>query len=246
MNWRRWLPIRFKAPLRRRWDRLYRWLRPAPDEAVKANTARAFNYFWAQKGFVTTHYLTPERVAFYQDVAQRCLDVLPAVAGGNEALRVLDVGCGPGHFLRTLRELAAEHRRLELHGFDFSAVAIRQARQLLPEAALDVRDIYQHRLPVGGFDLVTCLESLEHLADPDAAVERVMELARPGGVIVLTVPNGSVDHWDGHVNFWTPDEFTAWLRPRGLGAVELTDGGQTLLAVLRRDAANAGSARHAA
>ena len=89
-------------------------------------------------------------------------------------------------------------------------------------------------------------ELLTSDAGQEVAVERVLDLARPGGVVVLTVPNGSVDHWDGHVNFWTPDQFTAWLRPRGLDAVELVDGGQTLLAVLRRAAANAGSARHAA
>lgn len=94
---------------------------------------------------------------------------------------ILDAGCGSG---RTLDDLA---RRGSVAGADASAVAVRAARRR------GHRDVYVARveeLPFGTaqFDLVTCLDVIEHTPDDRATLAELRRVTRPGGVLVATVP----------------------------------------------------------
>lgn len=198
-----------------------------PEEVVKANTAAAFDAFYAHDEYVATRYLDPLRLALYDIVAERCAAVTPWPR------TVADVGCGTGHAL-----LAVQRRLLSappaLTGLDFSAVGVARARALLPGATFLIGDIYDGVLPAGAYDLVLCLETLEHVADPDAALHELLRVCAPGGRVVLTVPNGDLDHWDGHRNFWGPAALSAWLRPHELAYLESVQAGTALLAELRK------------
>jgi len=48
---------------------------------------------------------------------------------------------------------------------------------------------------------------LEHLEAADVAIRRMLGVCRPGGTIVITVPDGRRDTFAGHFNFWTPESF---------------------------------------
>lgn len=94
--------------------------------------------------------------------------------------RVLDVPCGTG-----LLSLALASRGFRVRGLDLDPAAARAAG--VDAAPADM----ERPLPVadGGFDVVTCLEGIEHV---EHQAELVGELARalaPGGVLVLTTPN---------------------------------------------------------
>lgn len=195
---------------------------------MKANTPGAFDYFWRRRDYVNRWYLEPSRLNFYEEVAAICESLL----ANRSSPRILDVGCGTGHFLQTLQQRIETKTTPELHGIDFSRVAIRQARKLLPHAYFSVQDIYRHKLETGSFDLVICMEALEHLKEPDLALRQLLALTHPEGQLVLTVPNGEFDQWDGHVNFWTPQTLRRWLEPMGLCEVQMLGGEQTILARL--------------
>jgi methionine biosynthesis protein MetW len=101
---------------------------------------------------------------------------------------VLDFGCGDGVTVGTW--LAAHAARYV--GVDISSAAITEARAL----GLDVRLLpADGRLPFAdaSFDLVTCLEVLEHMFDPQSALVELRRVLRPEGAIVVTVPN--VAYW---------------------------------------------------
>jgi SAM-dependent methyltransferase len=92
---------------------------------------------------------------------------------------VLEAGCG-----------SASHLRLDgvgrLVGIDLSVA------QLERNAALDERvqgDVQTHRFPASSFDLVLVWDVLEHLDRPLAALDNLIAATRPGGLLVVAVPN---------------------------------------------------------
>ena len=105
------------------------------------------------------------------------LDRLPIPPGA----RLLDAGCGSG---RTLDELA---RRGRVSGVDTSPEAVAAARR---RGHRDVRVARVERLPFpdGTFDLVTCLDVVEHTPDDRATLAELRRVTRPGGLLVVTVP----------------------------------------------------------
>lgn len=96
--------------------------------------------------------------------------------------RLLDIGCGKGRFLSAARDAG-----WEVLGVEF-APASAQAARATYQIEVTVGDFLE--LPLdGGFDALTMWHVLEHLPDPFAAVARAAELLRPGGRLVVSVPN---------------------------------------------------------
>jgi 2-polyprenyl-3-methyl-5-hydroxy-6-metoxy-1,4-benzoquinol methylase len=96
--------------------------------------------------------------------------------------RLLDVGCGAGFFLD-----AARARGFEVAGLDLSPVPAFYARDAL---GLDVTvgSIYDFRAQDGSFDAVTIFQTIEHDPHPAALSRRLLELLKPGGVLMVTTP----------------------------------------------------------
>jgi SAM-dependent methyltransferase len=99
------------------------------------------------------------------------------LAGGGRV--ALEAGCG-----------SASHLRLDgverLVGIDISPA------QLERNGALDERvlgDLESHRFPPASFDLIVAWDVLEHLDRPVLALENLVDAARPGGLVILAVPN---------------------------------------------------------
>lgn len=98
-----------------------------------------------------------------------------------DARRVLDVGSGTGALLNELNQ------GREAVGLDFSPLAVRFCR----ERGLDslvVGDAEHIPFVHGSFDAVVSLDTLEHVADHESAVEAISGSLRPGGTLVLNVP----------------------------------------------------------
>jgi 2-polyprenyl-3-methyl-5-hydroxy-6-metoxy-1,4-benzoquinol methylase len=127
-----------------------------------------------------THLINMPRY-FYPFVAGRIARVCPR--GGS----VLDVGCGNGYLLR---EVAARRPDAALHGVDFSAGLATNASggREFPIALGSAR-----RLPFApaAFDVISMTEVLEHLKEPVETLRQVRDALKPGGVLVLSVPNMS-------------------------------------------------------
>jgi 2-polyprenyl-3-methyl-5-hydroxy-6-metoxy-1,4-benzoquinol methylase len=189
---------------------------------TRKNTLRAYNRVYRSDSLLA-EYLAPARLAFYDEVAERLARLTPR--------RVIDVGCGPGHLLRSLVDRMPVAPEFVV-GVDRSRTAIRRARALVPEGKFVVADLYRLPLDAERFDLVLSIEVLEHVREPALAVDALCRLCAPGGRVAITVPDGAQDSWEGHVNFWDEGEFHAFLAPHALVGIDRIEDGRTFLAWL--------------
>jgi SAM-dependent methyltransferase len=114
----------------------------------------------------------------------------------------LDVGCGSGFYLAMLRDMG-----WTVTGIDASAEAARHARTL---NGLDVRvgcaEVTLPELADESFDLVTLWHVLEHLYDPARVLAHIRRLLKPGGLLMLEVPNFSSVCSRLFQSYWAPLE----------------------------------------
>lgn len=127
----------------------------------------------------------------------------------DEPRRILDYGCGEGRYLDIV---GARFPRAELVGCDVSTVALQHARELRPRAGYLPMIDGRVPLPDGSFDLIVCVEVLEHVADAEVTTRELARLLRPGGRLVLTTPCAN------------PGSFE-WLLNRIRGGLERTPDG---------------------
>jgi 2-polyprenyl-3-methyl-5-hydroxy-6-metoxy-1,4-benzoquinol methylase len=198
-----------------------------PEEVVKDNTAAAYDYFFAHE-FIERSYLSERRFAFYDLVAGYCSDLLQDETRAAPPLELVDVGCGTGHLLLGLRERLGDAVRLT--AIDFSAVAVARTRALVPGARGVVASVYDLPSPDGSFDVLVCTEVLEHLERPHDALAELFRVVRPGGHLVITVPNGPLDRCEEHVNHWTVVQFRGFLGGGEVREVVLTPDQRYILA----------------
>ena len=108
----------------------------------------------------------------------------PAATTGPRT--VLDIGCGDGTAAATAAPLLAGHRVV---GVDWSQDALRRARTRIPYAVRG--ELTDGGLPLRAesADAVLFSEVIEHLVDPDAALDEIHRVLRPGGHLMLSTPN---------------------------------------------------------
>jgi len=132
------------------------------------------------------------------------------LAGGRD---VLDVACGVGYGSSVLARAGARR----VLGVDVSPAAVDEARERAGDLAdFVVGDL--HNLPCEdrSFDLVTCFETIEHVADPGRAVDELRRVLRSDGLLLLSSPNRDV-YIPGnpfHVHEYTPGELEDALSAR--------------------------------
>jgi len=141
---------------------------------------------------------------------------------------LLDVGCGEGFVLAALGEHAQG-----AHAVDLSEAAVAACQQANPHVNAQVASALDLPFDDDAFDVVICLEVLEHLEDPAAAVRELSRVSR--GHLVLSVPwepwfqlgnlarGQYLDRWGNHpehIQRWTPGGFRKMLDGTGLVKVD--------------------------
>jgi ubiquinone/menaquinone biosynthesis C-methylase UbiE len=144
----------------------------------------------------------------HDDASSPWYELVREKIGNVMGLRVLEVACGRGGFVR---ELARRGARAT--GCDFSLSALQVAQRKLPtdrESAAGLVHGDAQRLPFAdaAFDIVISCETIEHLPDVQTAVDEMHRVTRPGGKLLLTSPN--------YANFTGLYELYARVRHRGL------------------------------
>jgi 2-polyprenyl-6-hydroxyphenyl methylase / 3-demethylubiquinone-9 3-methyltransferase len=200
-----------------------------PDEA--AHFGRLAADWWDPKGSsAMLHRLNPVRLGFIRAAIDAHWGADSRTLKPLAGKRALDVGCGAGLLCEPLARLGGQ-----VTGVDAAAenVAVAQAH-----AAGSGLGIEYHHGEIGvlghtGFELVTAMEVIEHVADKSEFVAALARALGPDGLMVLSTPNRTAasrlllvggaeavgmipkgtHHWD---DFITPDELRALLAAAGL------------------------------
>jgi 2-polyprenyl-6-hydroxyphenyl methylase / 3-demethylubiquinone-9 3-methyltransferase len=177
--------------------------------------------------FKPLHDINPLRAGF--------IDAKVQVSGK----KLLDIGCGGG-----ILSEAMAHRGAQVTGIDMGQAPLAVARLHLLESKLDIHyeqtpaETYAATHP-GEFDVVTCLEMLEHVPDPRAIIHACQTLLKPGGHLFVSTINRNPKAWlfavvgaeyvlnllprgtHDYAKFIKPSELAAWARAAQLELGEL-------------------------
>jgi 2-polyprenyl-6-hydroxyphenyl methylase/3-demethylubiquinone-9 3-methyltransferase len=177
--------------------------------------------------FKPLHDINPLRLKFINDRV------------GLKGKRVLDVGCGGGILSESMAELGAE-----VTGIDLGEAPLAVARLHLKESGqkveyLQISAEHLARERPGDFDVVTCLEMLEHVPDPASIIRACAQLVKPGGTVVFSTINRNPKSFlfavigaeyvlnllprgtHEYMKFIRPSEMERWARAAGLTLREL-------------------------
>ena len=199
------------------------------DPAELAKFASMAQSWWDPAGpSKPLHELNPLRLRYVESVA------------GLSDARVLDVGCGGGILSEAMARSGARVLGIDLSQavLDVAELHALEAKLTIEYQAIAVEELAAAH--PGSFDLVTCMEMLEHVPDPAAALGALGLLVKPGGHVVVStlnrkplafavaiigaeyiarmLPRGTHEY----LKFIRPSELARWGRAAGLDLVDLT------------------------
>jgi 2-polyprenyl-6-hydroxyphenyl methylase/3-demethylubiquinone-9 3-methyltransferase len=198
------------------------------DPAEIAKFSELAHRWWdPHSEFRPLHEINPLRLAW--------IDARGKLAGK----RVLDVGCGGGILAEAMAQLGAS-----VTGLDMAEKPLKVAQLHLMESRLPVEYLLSSpeahaAAHAQAYDVLTCMEMLEHVPDPSSTVAACAQLVKPGGQVFFStinrnpksylfavigaeyllklLPRGTHDY----ARFIKPSELAAWCRASGLRVIEL-------------------------
>lgn len=204
----------------------FRHALPLPDPQMLAREY-AENYYADEKPDFIAH--AGEDQDWFALAQTDRLDAFEKLLGPGRR-RLLDIGCGPGFFLKT-----AIARGWDAHGIEPSRQAAAHARTLGAKVTRGLFDA-QSAQALGRFDAVNLTNVLEHVPDPVNILTLARDLIDAGGVLAVGVPNdfsplqiaaqnaAGLDDWwvapPHHLNYFDFESLTALLVRLGLKPVE--------------------------
>lgn len=205
----------------------------APSRNVDANETARFaqlaDTWWDPNGSSRPlHLLNPVRLQY---IAEQCGDLR-----GKD---ILDVGCGAGLLSEAMSELGAT-----VTGIDASAHTLGAARLHLYESGQKISYVEATAEEwaednSAGYDIVTCMELIEHVPDPELVIAACARLVRPGGHVVFSTINRTPKAWllaivaaeyvlgmlprgtHNYERLVRPSELATWARRAGLRLKDL-------------------------
>jgi 2-polyprenyl-6-hydroxyphenyl methylase / 3-demethylubiquinone-9 3-methyltransferase len=179
--------------------------------------------WWDTEGdFKPLHDINPARLEF--------IDERVGLAGR----RVLDVGCGGGILAEAMAARGARVTAIDMAAAPLAVAQIHQRESGLEVEYLKSTAEAHAAARAGAYDVVTCLEMLEHVPDPSLVVAACARLTRPGGQVFFSTINRNPKAWvlaivgaeyvlrllprgtHQYAKLIRPSELAAWIRAAGL------------------------------
>lgn len=190
--------------------------------------ALATRWWDPESEFRTLHQINPLRLDFINERAPL------------EGKKVLDVGCGGGILSESMATRGAR-----VTGIDMGEKPLSVAKLHLKESGLEVdyRQTTAEALAIEepeSFDIITCMEMVEHVPDPASVINACSRLVRPGGELFFSTINRTPKAWlfaivgaeyllnilpkgtHSYEKFIRPSELEKWARESGLVSKEIT------------------------
>jgi 2-polyprenyl-6-hydroxyphenyl methylase/3-demethylubiquinone-9 3-methyltransferase len=211
---------------------------PAHDATLDAEEVRRFSRiaaeWWDPLGkFRPLHQIGPPRLSFIRNAAIAHFDRDTTGLRPLAGLTALDIGCGGGLVSEPLSRMGAK-----VTGIDPSErnIAIAKGHAEPQGIAIDYRAVRVEDLVAAGetFDIVACLEVVEHVPDVGKFITECASLVRPGGLAIFSTLNRTFKSWALAIlgaeyvlgwlprgthqwdRFVTPEEMTAYASSAGL------------------------------
>lgn len=183
--------------------------------------------FWVNKFFLPVAEARREKI--FRPRAELIAQMLPEVQNGL----IGDIGAGFGLFLEEMKKIMPDARFIAIEpSFEMAGICRRKNIDVIDSM---LEDIDASALK---FDLLTAFELFEHLFDPRMFLQKVSELLRPGGCLILTTLNGlGFDIqvlWENsksifpphHLNFFNPISLSRLLTDTGFNIIECKTPGK--------------------
>lgn len=196
------------------------------DLEIKKFEALAARWWDPTSEFKPLHEINPLRMGLLTNIT--------SLAGK----RVLDIGCGGGILAEAMARQGAEVVAIDMAE---ASLSVARLHQLESKLDIDYRRIPAEELAEqepASFDVVTCLEMLEHVPDPSAIVAACQKLVKPGGEVLFSTINRNPKSYlfaiigaeyilnllprgtHEYAKFIRPSELAGWAREAGLSLKE--------------------------
>ncbi len=167
------------------------------------------------------HHVKKRRVLLDRVLAQR--------VAAKDRMVGLDLGCGDGSHLAWLGGYVKE-----LYGSDYNLLRLQRAARTGAARCVFMADILNYPMRDDLFDLILFNHVLEHIEDDATALAETFRVLKPGGTLVLGVPNEGAWFWrlayrlqpavrraSDHVHFYTADELSSKCTAAGFGVAQV-------------------------
>lgn len=158
------------------------------------------------------HVQVPEKRRDRIDLLKKSISSIPVLKGFTSSMfkieksiynklnsqsRILDIGCGNGHFLHEVKM----DKKANVFGIDVSDAAVREAKinyniDLYKGTMMDAPH------PQSSFDFITAWQFFEHVINPNEVVEKMSLILKPGGYLIMSTPNIASFHFNIFKDKW--------------------------------------------
>lgn len=189
---------------------------------------------------ITSFYdLEAKRIVMFQDYSMQqkifekqrllLLKIKVKQYAKNKDAKILDVGCGDGHFLYFLEESGLRN----LYGFDISKIRVERAKKLTGfKQRITVSRAEKTKYPDKHFDIVFSSEVIEHIEKPDLLLKEANRVLKESGYLIIATPNdekikmqrcihcNKLTPGSAHLHSFTVNSLEKDLKRRGFQCIE--------------------------
>jgi 2-polyprenyl-3-methyl-5-hydroxy-6-metoxy-1,4-benzoquinol methylase len=150
---------------------------------------------------------------------------------GRRGRRLLEIGSGMGHLVGQLEDA------FETYGMDVNRWAVNQSKEVAQKTHLQTASAQELPFSDNSFNVVIIKHIVEHLPDPQKAIEEIGRVTEPGGILLLATPNldSLLKPWKGeawigyqdptHISLKPPAEWLSFIEGAGFALIKVFPDG---------------------
>lgn len=148
--------------------------------------------WWDKKGeFSILHKINPIRIEYITKKIKKHFSISKESEIPLSKLNLIDIGCGGGLVCVPMSKLGVNVTGLDINESNIIA-ASEYAKHTDFKINYIKQTIEEHRISQNKYDIILCLEVIEHVANPNIFVKNLVKLLKPGGMIIISTINRTI------------------------------------------------------